>query len=39
MTDLILSEEFIMDENVQVLDIVIPAEADVKLPSPELVHY
>lgn len=28
-----------MDENVQVLDIVIPAEADVKLPSPELVHY
>ena len=39
MTNLILSEEFIMDENVQVLDIVIPAEADVKLPSPELVHY
>ena len=39
MTDLNLSEEFIMDENVQVLDIVIPAEADVKLPSPELVHY
>ena len=28
-----------MDENIQVLDIVIPAEADVKLPSPDLVHY
>ena len=28
-----------MDENIQVLDIVIPPEADVKLPSPDLVHY
>lgn len=28
-----------MEENIQVLDIVIPAEADVKLPSPDLVHY
>lgn len=28
-----------MDENIQVLDIVIPQEADVKLPSPDLVHY
>lgn len=28
-----------MEENIQVLDIVIPPEADVKLPSPDLVHY
>lgn len=28
-----------MDENIQVLDIMIPPEADVKLPNPELVHY
>lgn len=28
-----------MEENIQVLDIVIPQEADVKLPSPDLVHY
>lgn len=28
-----------MGEDIQVLDIVIPAEADVKLPSPDLVHY
>lgn len=28
-----------MDENIQVLDIVIPQEADVKLPAPDLVHY
>lgn len=28
-----------MEENMQVLDIVIPPEADVKLPSPDLVHY
>ena len=28
-----------MDENIQVLDIVIPPEADVKLPAPDLVHY
>lgn len=28
-----------MNENVQVLDIMIPEEAEVKLPSPELVHY
>lgn len=28
-----------MDENIQVLDIVIPPEADIKLPSPDLVHY
>lgn len=28
-----------MDENVQVLDILIPPEADVKLPAPELVNY
>ena len=39
MANLNLSEEFVMDENIQVLDIVIPAEADVKLPSPDLVHY
>lgn len=28
-----------MGEDIQVLDIVIPAEADVKLPSPDLVNY
>lgn len=28
-----------MDENIQVLDVIIPPEADVKLPSPDLVHY
>ena len=28
-----------MDENIRVLDIVIPPEADVKLPDPELVNY
>lgn len=28
-----------MDENIQVLDVLIPPEADVKLPNPDLVHY
>lgn len=28
-----------MDENIRVLDIVIPPEADIKLPDPELVNY
>ena len=28
-----------MDENIRVLDILIPPEADVKLPDPELVNY
>lgn len=38
MADLNLSEEFVMEENVQVLDILLPKELDnFKLPSPELL--